>query len=84
MNVMVVCPQLYTTLSKKAINDQIYIYKHISEYYRSINSRLLYSSVIGKINFGSPKGEHIYDAGVTIVIMRRCSDKAKIDKEYSN
>ncbi len=43
-----------------------------------------YSSVIGISNFGSPKGENIYDVGVTIVMFRQCSDKTKSDKDYYN
>ena len=74
-------------MNSEATNDKSYIYKQISEYYRSINSHVFFIvllSTVGKINFGSPKGEHIYAAGVTIVILRRCSDKTKIDKEYYN
>jgi hypothetical protein len=45
-----------------------------------------YSSVTGIINSGSPKGENIYDVGVTIiiVIVRQSSDKTKSDKDYYN
>ena len=45
---------------------------------------MFYSSVTGIINFGSHKGENIYDVGVTIVIFRQCSDKTKSDKDYYN